>query len=109
MYFLIKPTALTAEKSCRVIVQLMVYRGLYTSTCIPYHLDLDRFDTTIGGLQFADQFLQFAAKLPTTNVYGFGETEHHSLKHAMNWEYYGMWARDQPADVSKHLRCFVTI
>ena len=53
----------------------------------------------MGGLQFSDQFLQFSAKLSTANVYGFGETEHHSLKHDMNWRRWTMWARDEPIKV----------
>ncbi|CAH1773346.1 unnamed protein product [Owenia fusiformis] len=54
------------------------------------------FDTSLGGLVFSEQFLQFATKLNSHNVYGFGEHEHHSLKHDMNWKSWGMYARDQP-------------
>lgn len=54
------------------------------------------FDTSIGGLQFADQFLQFAARLPSFNVFGFGETMHPTFKHDMNWKTHGMFGRDEP-------------
>lgn len=57
------------------------------------------FDTSIGGLQFADQFLQFAARLPSFNVFGFGETMHPTFKHNMNWKTYGMFGRDEPVSV----------
>ncbi|CAG2105314.1 unnamed protein product [Medioppia subpectinata] len=37
------------------------------------------FDTSIGGLVFADQFLQLATNLATNNVYGFGENHMKNL------------------------------
>uniref|UniRef100_A0A915PSC0 alpha-glucosidase n=1 Tax=Setaria digitata TaxID=48799 RepID=A0A915PSC0_9BILA len=57
------------------------------------------WDTSIGGLLFADQYLQIATFLPTDKVYGFGENVHLSLKH--NFATYTTWpmfARDQPPD-----------
>lgn len=54
------------------------------------------FDTSIGGLQFADQFLQIAARLASSNIFGFGETMHQSFKHNLNWKTYGMFGRDEP-------------
>lgn len=38
------------------------------------------WDTSIGGLFFADKFLQIATYLPSINVYGFGEQIHPTLK-----------------------------
>jgi hypothetical protein len=55
-----------------------------------------RWDTTVGGMTFEDQFLQIATRLPSTNVYGFGENVHGSLKHDLNWKTWPMFARDQP-------------
>ena len=52
------------------------------------------FDTSIGPLIFYDQFLQITTTRPSEFVYGFGETEHLSLKYDMNWKTQGMWARD---------------
>ncbi|KAK7085835.1 hypothetical protein SK128_017032, partial [Halocaridina rubra] len=54
------------------------------------------FDTSIGGFTFADQFLQIATKLPTSNLYGLGENTHMSLKHDLNYATWPMFARDQP-------------
>ncbi|XP_074657412.1 sucrase-isomaltase, intestinal-like [Tubulanus polymorphus] len=54
------------------------------------------FDTTIGGLVFEDQFLQIATRLPSSDVYGFGEHLHHTFKHDLNWKSWGMYTRDQP-------------
>jgi alpha-glucosidase (family GH31 glycosyl hydrolase) len=53
------------------------------------------FDTSIGGLVLSDQFLQIATRLDSANVYGFGEHEHPSLKHDMDWVEWAMYARDQ--------------
>ena len=38
------------------------------------------WDTSIGGLLFADQYLQIAAKLATNKIYGFGENIHQHLQ-----------------------------
>ncbi|VDP06724.1 unnamed protein product [Soboliphyme baturini] len=44
---------------------------------------------------FADQFLQLTVKLPSDNVYGFGEQTAHRFKRDMNWRRWTMWARDE--------------
>ncbi|XP_078676770.1 lysosomal alpha-glucosidase-like isoform X1 [Branchiostoma floridae x Branchiostoma belcheri] len=54
------------------------------------------FDTSMGGLVMEDQFLQIATKLPSQKVYGFGEHEHKSYQHDMNYQTWGMYSRDQP-------------
>lgn len=54
------------------------------------------WDTSVGGMTFEDQFLQIATRLPSTNVYGFGENVHGSLRHDLNWKTWPMFARDQP-------------
>ncbi|ESP05177.1 hypothetical protein LOTGIDRAFT_102400, partial [Lottia gigantea] len=59
-----------------------------------------RFDTGVGGLVFADQFLQISTKLPSTSIYGFGENLHHSFRHDLSFETWSMFSRDQP---TKHL------
>ena len=61
---------------------------------------LSSFDSSIGGLTFSDQFLQIGTYLDSDNIYGFGEQEHHSLKHSTEWQQFGMWARDQAVTVS---------
>lgn len=55
-----------------------------------------RWDTSVGGLIFEDQFLQIATKLPSYNVYGFGENVHDSFRHNLNWKTWPMFSRDQP-------------
>ena len=57
-------------------------------------------DTSLGGFVYEDQFLEFATRLPPdSEVYGFGEHEHHSLQHELNWQTMGMYSRDQPPAV----------
>ncbi|XP_022091523.1 maltase-glucoamylase, intestinal-like [Acanthaster planci] len=61
-------------------------------------------DTSLGGLVYSNQFLQFATKLPANSeLYGFGEHEHHSLRHNMNWQTMGMYSRDQPPTTNGNL------
>ncbi|VDM38593.1 unnamed protein product [Toxocara canis] len=50
-----------------------------------------------GGLIFADQYIQIAAFLGTSKIYGFGENSHTQLQHDMeHYTTWGMFARDQP-------------
>lgn len=53
------------------------------------------FDTTEGGFVFTDQFIQISTNLINGSaVYGFGENNHESLKHDINYRSWGMFARD---------------
>ncbi|KAM6946338.1 sucrase-isomaltase, intestinal [Aplochiton taeniatus] len=52
------------------------------------------FDTTIGPLVFADQYLQLSARLPSHNVYGLGEHVHQNYHHDLNWRTWPIFARD---------------
>lgn len=45
-------------------------------------------------------FIQITTRLPSEYVYGFGETEHASFRQNMSWKTWGMFARDQPPEVS---------
>ncbi|XP_036904943.1 maltase-glucoamylase, intestinal [Sturnira hondurensis] len=54
------------------------------------------FDSSIGPLLFADQFLQLSIRLPSTNVYGLGEHVHRRYRHDMNWKTWPIFARDTP-------------
>uniref|UniRef100_H2ZBD5 alpha-glucosidase n=1 Tax=Ciona savignyi TaxID=51511 RepID=H2ZBD5_CIOSA len=61
------------------------------------------FDTTVGRLMFADQFLQLSTKLSSEYVYGFGEHMHESFKHDLNWKTFGMFSRDEGVGPNKNL------
>ncbi|XP_073709957.1 sucrase-isomaltase, intestinal isoform X1 [Misgurnus anguillicaudatus] len=52
------------------------------------------FDTTIGPLVFADQYLQLSAKLPSHNIYGLGEHVHQNFLHDTNWKTWPIFTRD---------------
>jgi len=57
------------------------------------------FDSSLGGLTLADQFLQIGARLPqNSSVYGFGEQEQHSFKLSTDWYTLSMFARDHPPE-----------
>lgn len=55
---------------------------------------IHRFDTTIGPLIYADQYLQLSIKLPSSNIYGLGEHVHRQYKHDMNWRTWPIFTRD---------------
>ncbi|XP_054254507.1 maltase-glucoamylase-like isoform X2 [Indicator indicator] len=52
------------------------------------------FDTTIGPLVYADQFLQLSIKLPSGNIYGVGEHIHKQYQHDLNWKTWPIFNRD---------------
>ncbi|XP_048460068.1 maltase-glucoamylase [Rhincodon typus] len=54
------------------------------------------WNSQLPGLTFTDQFIQISTHLPSKYIYGFGETEHQSFKHDLNWNTWGMFAKDQP-------------
>jgi len=62
------------------------------------------FDTSTGGLTFSNQFIQFSTKLPSTRLYGIGENEQYTYKHAFDGYYtYALWARDQVPDAKTNM------
>ncbi|XP_051512453.1 sucrase-isomaltase, intestinal-like isoform X1 [Myxocyprinus asiaticus] len=54
------------------------------------------WDSAVPGFTFSDLFLQISTRLPSNYVFGFGETEHFSYKHDLNFHTYGLFAKDQP-------------
>ncbi|XP_064418118.1 maltase-glucoamylase [Latimeria chalumnae] len=53
------------------------------------------FDTTIGPLQFAQQYLQLSAKLPSNcTIYGLGEHVHRNYRHDTYWKTWPIFTRD---------------
>lgn len=53
------------------------------------------FDTSLGGLTFADQFIQIVNKVPTTNGYGIGENEQTQYKQDFSkWQVFALYTRD---------------
>ncbi|XP_066063920.1 maltase-glucoamylase-like [Chamaea fasciata] len=54
------------------------------------------WDSQLPTFTFGDRFLQISTRLPTPAVFGFGENEHRAFRHEMDWNTWGMFARDQP-------------
>ncbi|XP_068943501.1 maltase-glucoamylase [Petaurus breviceps papuanus] len=52
------------------------------------------FDSGIGPLQFAQQYLQLSIQLPSANVYGLGEHVHQQYRHDMDWKTWPIFPRD---------------
>ncbi|XP_012576240.1 PREDICTED: putative maltase-glucoamylase-like protein FLJ16351 [Condylura cristata] len=52
-------------------------------------------DSSIGPLQFADQYLQLSFRLPKgSSVYGLGEHVHGRYRHSMEWKTWPIFARN---------------
>lgn len=52
------------------------------------------FDTSIGPLVFANQYLQISAKLASDNIYGLGEHVHKKFRHDTDWKTWPIFTRD---------------
>jgi len=75
-----------------------------------FHISSDRFDTSIGGLIFSDQFIQIASYLNTKNVYGLGENSHRTLRHDLKYKTWPIFARDNGVqNVKKSLDQFMIL
>ncbi|XP_074682002.1 sucrase-isomaltase, intestinal-like [Strix aluco] len=61
------------------------------------------WDSPLIDLFFSNQYLQITTTVPSTSVYGFGEHEHLSFKHSMDFVTYGMFSRDQAPTPSANL------
>ncbi|CAD5115204.1 DgyrCDS4198 [Dimorphilus gyrociliatus] len=64
------------------------------------------WDTSISNLIFSEQLLQIATRLPSKNVYGFGENLHMSLKHDLNFKTWPMFTRDQAPSIDKEYNLY---
>ncbi|KAK2899547.1 sucrase-isomaltase, intestinal-like [Channa argus] len=54
------------------------------------------WDSSVPGFTFSDMFLQVSTRLASEFIYGFGETEHPTYKHDLNYHTWGMFSKDQP-------------
>lgn len=79
-------------------------RSWHSTMCLKYMYIVyffDRFNSSVPGLMLSEQFLQITNRLPSGNLYGFGEHNHQRFKHDMNWKTWPMFTRDTtPTDVS---------
>lgn len=59
------------------------------------------FDTSVGALTFAHQFMQLSAAIPSNRVYGLGEHMHERFAHDTHWRTWSIFSRDAyPEDFS---------
>ncbi|NXV04110.1 MGA protein, partial [Cettia cetti] len=54
------------------------------------------WNSALPTFTFSDMFIQISTRLPSQYIYGFGESEHPTFRHNMNWHTWGMFTRDQP-------------
>ncbi|KAF3848025.1 hypothetical protein F7725_021053 [Dissostichus mawsoni] len=54
------------------------------------------WDSSLPGFTFSEMFIQVSTRLSSEYVYGFGETEHATYRHNLNYHTWGMFAKDQP-------------
>ncbi|KAK5868335.1 hypothetical protein PBY51_009361 [Eleginops maclovinus] len=54
------------------------------------------WDSSVPGFTFSDLFIQVSTRLSSEYVYGFGETEHPTYRHNLNYHTWGMFSKDQP-------------
>ncbi|XP_036102238.1 putative maltase-glucoamylase-like protein FLJ16351 [Molossus molossus] len=60
------------------------------------------WDSQLPGFAFNDMFLSIATRLPSKNIYGFGETEHTTFRRNISWNTWGLFARDEPPAYKKN-------
>uniref|UniRef100_A0A7N6B035 alpha-glucosidase n=1 Tax=Anabas testudineus TaxID=64144 RepID=A0A7N6B035_ANATE len=78
-----------------------LYKVLFTKN--PFGIQVIRkstgttiWDSSLPGFTFSDMFIQVSTRLSSEFVYGFGETEHPTYKHNLNYHTWGMFSKDQP-------------
>ncbi|NWW70114.1 MGA protein, partial [Climacteris rufus] len=54
------------------------------------------WDSALPTFTFSDMFIQISTRLASQYIYGFGEQEHPTFRHDMNWQTWGLFTRDQP-------------
>ncbi|XP_037531236.1 maltase-glucoamylase, intestinal [Nematolebias whitei] len=54
------------------------------------------WDSAMPGFTFSDMFIHVSTRLSSEFIYGFGETEHPTYKHDLNYHTWGMFSKDQP-------------
>nr|KAF6319833.1 putative maltase-glucoamylase 2 (putative) [Myotis myotis] len=60
------------------------------------------WDSQLPGFTFNDMFLSISTRLPSENIYGFGETEHTTFRRNISWNTWGIFSRDEPPGYKKN-------
>ena len=58
-----------------------------------FKLIFARFDTSVGPLIYADQYIEFSTSLVNNYFYGIGE-HRDNLAHTAKWNGFTLWNRD---------------
>ncbi|XP_054598752.1 sucrase-isomaltase, intestinal isoform X2 [Nothobranchius furzeri] len=95
------PVPLSVPKTPQTDENKRLYKVSVTSQ--PFGLQVIRkstgtkiWDSAVPGFTFSDMFIQVSTRLSSQFVYGFGETEHPTYKHDLNYHTWGMFSKDQP-------------
>ncbi|XP_067851464.1 sucrase-isomaltase, intestinal [Heptranchias perlo] len=95
------PIQLNIPNSTLLSNSTRLYEVVFTNN--PFGIQVRRkstgtiiWNSQVPGFTFTDQFIQISTQLPSKHIYGFGETEHRSFRHDLNWNTWGMFAKDQP-------------
>jgi maltase-glucoamylase len=92
-YKLNKPSATANEKKARVEIKEDSKTKIFSFKVIRNSDEQVIFDTSFGGFVYCDQFIQISTNL-NASVFGFGENNHETLQHDVNYTSWGMFARD---------------
>ncbi|KAG8002120.1 Maltase-glucoamylase, partial [Nibea albiflora] len=95
------PVPLTVPATPETNESKRLYKVLITNN--PFGIQVVRkttgnviWDSSVPGFTFSDMFIQVSTRLASEYVYGFGETEHPTYKHNLNYHTWGMFSKDQP-------------
>ncbi|XP_056906491.1 sucrase-isomaltase, intestinal isoform X3 [Takifugu flavidus] len=95
------PVPLSLPKTSETDESKRLYKVAITQT--PFGIKVTRkstgiaiWDSSVPGFTFSEMFIQVSTRLPSHFIYGFGETEHPTYKHDLNYHTWGMFTKDQP-------------
>ncbi|TMS07815.1 Maltase-glucoamylase, intestinal [Larimichthys crocea] len=101
------PVPLTVPATPETDESKRLYKVLITNN--PFGIQVIRkstekviWDSSLPGFTFSDMFIQVSTRLASKYVYGFGETEHPTYKHNLNYHTWGMFSKDQPPGYKKN-------
>ncbi|CAL8350989.1 unnamed protein product [Lota lota] len=84
------------------LYRVLITKGPFGIQVIRKSTGTTIWDSAVPGFTFSDMFIQVSTRLSSEFVYGFGETEHPSYKHDLNYHTWGMFSKDQPPGYKKN-------
>ncbi|XP_034024674.1 maltase-glucoamylase, intestinal [Thalassophryne amazonica] len=89
------PSAPETDENKR-LYKVSIRKNLFGIQVIRKSTGTTIWDSSLPGFTFSDLFIQVSTLLSSEYVYGFGETEHLTYKHDLNYHTWGMFTKDQP-------------